>query len=129
MPSDKDSLLEMICKNGHVDLLKQLREGKVVQDTNTFATKSDGQNCLHLATGRNRKDMVQYLLKENPKLANMPDKTKNETPLFYALSKHKSASDRLSLVSVFLQHSTALNLNHLNADKKTVYEAYASDDV
>ena len=74
LPSDKDSLLEMICKNGHVDLLKQLREGKVVQDTNTFATKSDGQNCLHLATGRNRKDMVKYLLKENPKLANMADK-------------------------------------------------------
>ena len=58
----------------------------------------------------------------------MADKSKNETPLFYALSKHKSASDRMSLVSVFLQHQSALNLNHMNAEKKTVFEAYASDD-
>ena len=62
-------------------------------------------------------------------MANKPDKVKNETPLFYALSKHKSQSDRLSLVSMFLEHSASLNLNHLNVDNKTVFEAYASDEV
>ena len=30
LPNDKDSLLEMVCKNGHVDLLKQFQDAKVV---------------------------------------------------------------------------------------------------
>ena len=59
----------------------------------------------------------------------MPDKLKNETPLFYTLSKHKSQEDRLALVSLYMKHSSSLNLNHLNNDKKTSYEAYESDDV
>ena len=73
--------------------------------------------------------MIKYLLEENPKLASMPDKLKNETPLFYALSKHKSQSDRFELTSLFMKHAYVLDLNHLNKDKKKVFEAYASDEV
>ena len=72
--------------------------------------------------------MVKYLLDKNPELANMPDKIKNETPLFYALSKHKSQADRLALVSLYMKNSAILNLDHQNSDKKTAYEAYESDD-
>ena len=73
--------------------------------------------------------MVKYLLSENPKLASMSDKLKDETPLFYALSKHKSQTDRVALATMFRKYSNSLDLNHLNSEKKTVYEAYASDDV
>jgi len=47
--------------------------------------------------------MVRYLLKEHPKLANMPDKVRGETPLFYALSKHKDSQTRTSLAKIFLE--------------------------
>ena len=59
----------------------------------------------------------------------MPDKVKNETPLFYALSKHKSQADRLALATLYLKNSSSLDLNHLNSERKTVYEAYATDDI
>ena len=119
----------MVCKNGHVDLLKSLRQNKLVEDVNNFSTKADGQNCLHLATAKNKQDMVDYLLTNNCGLASKPDKLKNETPIFYALSKHKSQEDRLFLMQQFLNHSQSINLNHTNSDSKTAYEAYALEDV
>ena len=47
--------------------------------------------------------MVRYLLEEHQKLANMPDKERGETPLFYALSKHKDSQTRTSLAKIFLE--------------------------
>ena len=79
----------MVCKNGHVSLLKQLRQQKLVPSLDTFTT-GDGMTCLHLATAKNKPDLVQHLL-ETTDLASKPDAAKSETPLFYALSKHKNA--------------------------------------
>lgn len=58
---------------------------------------------MHQAVWRNQPEMVRYLLEEHPKLANMPDKERGETPLFYALSKHKDSQTRTSLAKIFLE--------------------------
>ena len=76
--------------------------------------------------------MVEYLLAEHPKLANTPDKAKNETPLFYVLSKHKqSQNTRMSLTDIFLKYAdqSSIDLSHKNSDGKACYEAYATDEI
>ena len=59
-----------------------------------------------------------------------------ETPLFYALSRHKFAHTRYSLSQLFLEckestekknKQVAVNFLHRNKDGKTVYEAYSMD--
>ena len=60
------------------------------KDVNGYKVVNKYQNCLHLATAKNRQDMVDYLLTSNSELASKPDSVNKETPIFYALSKHKS---------------------------------------
>ena len=76
--------------------------------------------------------MVEYLLDKHPQLSNTPDSLKNETPIFYVLSKHKdSQTTRLALVDLFIKRAetAGVDLGHRNTDGKTCYEAYATNEV
>ena len=79
-----------------------------------------GQNCLHMAVARNKLDMARYLLQETS-LAEGVTKD-NETPLFFALSKLKTQSEKVNMVKLFLDAN--VNLAHENKDGLTASEAY-----
>ena len=96
---------------------------------------------MHLAVHKNQPDMIKYLLDTYPDLAERKDSVKEETPLFYTLSKHQSNSTRLSLAQLFVDHNERalaaekskkakpVDLQKKNIDGKTVYEAYSADAI
>jgi hypothetical protein len=73
-----------------------------------------------MAVARNKSDMVQYLLEETS-LAEGVTK-QNETPLFFALSKLKTQTDKVNMVRMFLE--AKVNLAHENKEGLTAGEAY-----
>ena len=52
MPNEKDQLLEMLCKRGHVDMLKFVKENNLVTDPAKYQNDQN-QNCLHFAVMKN----------------------------------------------------------------------------
>ena len=140
MPDEKDSLLEMLCRKGHVDMLKFVQQNNLVVNPAAYQNSS-GLNCMHLAVQKNQPDMIKYLLDTYPDLAERKDSVKEETPLFYTLSKHQSNSTRLSLAQLFVDHNERalaaekskkakpVDLQKKNIDGKTVYEAYSADAI
>ena len=104
MPNQRDSLLEMLCKKGHVDMLKFVKENNLTTNPGSYQNSSN-QNCLHFAVMKNQPAMIKYLLTDYPQLAEKADAEKKETPLFYTLAKHKSTQTRASLSQLFLDHN------------------------
>ena len=52
MPNEQDTLLEMLCKRGHVDMLKFVNENNLVVNPAAYRNPQ-GQNCLHYAVMKN----------------------------------------------------------------------------
>ena len=52
MPDEQDTVLEMLCKRGHVDMLKFVLSNNLVANPSTYEN-ANHQNCLHQAVAKN----------------------------------------------------------------------------
>ena len=57
--------MQILCKNGHTEMLKFMNQNRLVPDPSTFQDSDDGMTCLHLAVTKNRQNLVEYLLDEH----------------------------------------------------------------
>ncbi|CDW91813.1 UNKNOWN [Stylonychia lemnae] len=122
-----------VCKNGSIEVLQFLRSKSSSKDFNIDFADQNNQNCLHYAVQRNNLGFVKYILLEdqdkqtnqmlNKIDINMRSQDKGESPLFFALSKLKSDTDKIKMVNLLLQRQD-IDVGVINNDKKLAFEAY-----
>eukprot|EP00347_Sterkiella_histriomuscorum_P014142 403362002 len=123
---------QQICKHGNLEMLKFFRQKLGEKDQrnpkgvfNMDFIDESGQNCLHYAVQRGHHQFVKHLLFEDKNSINVNQQTTNtkESPIFFALGKIKSDSEKLKMVKILLERND-LNINLTNSDNKYAFEAH-----